>query len=250
MSAKSLIKRIPVAGPAITRIYRSLQYRQFSAGDFEAFDSREFWRARYREGGHSGAGSYGRLAQFKAEILNQFVQEHNVRSVIEFGSGDGNQLSLAQYPSYIGFDPSSDAIDRCRHRFANDSSKTFYILDSRFIPGKCRAELALSLDVLYHLVEDSVFQKYMHNLFAAADRYVIIYSDDAERPSSAAHVRHRCFSTWIVAHRPEWKLVQHIPNRYPYTEAHPADTTFADFWIYAPVSLSNDDSPHVRTTMR
>ena len=30
---------------------------------------------RYKKGGNSGAGSYNHLAEFKAEVLNQFVKE-------------------------------------------------------------------------------------------------------------------------------------------------------------------------------
>jgi hypothetical protein len=230
---KRILKKIPLAGPALTRIYRRLYYRKFNNRNFDEFDSKDFWKARYREGGHSGAGSYGRLAQFKAEVLNKFVSEHGVQNVIEFGSGDGNQLSLAQYPCYIGFDPSPEAIERCRERFAQDSNKTFHLLDVEFVPGECRAELVLSLDVIYHLVEDSVFDAHMRHLFCAAERYVIIYSDDTERPSSSVHVRHRRFSGWIAAYRPGWRLIKHIPNRYQYSEEHPADTSFADFWIYS-----------------
>lgn len=39
-------------------------------------------------GNNSGAGSYGRLADFKAEIINQFVTENDVREVVEWGCGD------------------------------------------------------------------------------------------------------------------------------------------------------------------
>jgi hypothetical protein len=55
--------------------------------------SGSFWENRYRTGGTSGSGSYGRLAEFKAEILNEFVRERGVSSIIEFGCGDGAQLS-------------------------------------------------------------------------------------------------------------------------------------------------------------
>ncbi len=74
--------------------------------------SASFWERNYQRGGTSGGGSYGELACGKADFLNAFVREHAVESVIEFGCGDGNQLSLAQYPSYIGLDVSRSAIER------------------------------------------------------------------------------------------------------------------------------------------
>ena len=50
-------------------------------------------------GGNSGAGSYNKIAIFKAKIMNQFVLENNIQHVIEFGFGDGAQLERAKYPA-------------------------------------------------------------------------------------------------------------------------------------------------------
>ena len=51
--------------------------------------SGNYWDKRYQKGRDSGEGSYGELALFKAKVLNEFVREKEIRSVIEFGSGDG-----------------------------------------------------------------------------------------------------------------------------------------------------------------
>jgi SAM-dependent methyltransferase len=87
--------------------------------------SRDYWESRYRLGMTSGAGSMGELARFKARVLNDFVREHSVESVIELGCGDGLQLALADYPRYVGVDVSRTAIELCRQRFAGDATKTF-----------------------------------------------------------------------------------------------------------------------------
>src|SRR5690606_17966018 len=114
-----------------------------------------FWEANYARGGDSGAGSYGEMADFKAEVLNRFVLEHNLQTVLEFGCGDGNQLSLARYPSYIGLDVAKTAIDLCRYRFANDAAKSFFWYDPNYFvdrTGVFRADLVISLDVIFHLI--------------------------------------------------------------------------------------------------
>lgn len=36
----------------------------------------------------------------------------------------------------------------------------------------------MSLDVIYHLIEDEIYNKYMNNLFMAAEKYVFIYSSN------------------------------------------------------------------------
>ena len=73
-------------------------------------NSGDYWENRYRGGGNSGAGSYRRLAQFKAEFLNQFVAVNHIASVIEIGCGDETQLALAKYPAYVGIDVSETAV--------------------------------------------------------------------------------------------------------------------------------------------
>jgi hypothetical protein len=47
--------------------------------------SAKYWEQRYQRGGNSGAGSYDNLAKFKAKILNNFVKENHIKSVIEWG---------------------------------------------------------------------------------------------------------------------------------------------------------------------
>ena len=74
------------------------------------FNSKNYWEEHYQAGGNSGSGSYGRLASFKALIINEFVSENQISSVIEFGCGDGNQLALANYPEYVGLDVSPTTI--------------------------------------------------------------------------------------------------------------------------------------------
>lgn len=196
--------------------------------------SAAYWEARYKKGGTSGAGSYAHFAEFKAEVLNEFVAVNEVRSVIEFGCGDGNQLALAKYPSYFGVDVSPAAVARCRELFGADATKSFASTDE--YDGR-KADLALSLDVVYHLVEDDVFERYMRTLFAAAERFVIVYASDFDGApgATASHVRHRKFTTWIAANEPRWKLARHVPNRHPRRDDAPGGTP-ADFFIFEKAS--------------
>ena len=86
----------------------------------------------------------------------------------EFGCGDGHQLLLAQYPRYIGLDISKTAIGLCKRKFSGDPTKSFFAYDGDcFVDraGVFAADLAMSLDVVYHLVEDPTFESYMTHLF-------------------------------------------------------------------------------------
>lgn len=191
--------------------------------------SKTYWEDRYAQGGNSGAGSYDNLAEFKARVINKFVKKNKIRTVIEFGTGDGNQLLLSKYPHYIGFDVSKTAVEMTRDIFKEDPTKEFYTLN-RF--KKQKADLSMSLDVLYHLIEKDVFEEHLRSLFKAATRYVIIYAYDGEEFHTASHVQSRKFTEFIEANIKDWKLIKHIPNKYPHNDEDPNHTSRADFYIY------------------
>lgn len=219
-SIKKMIRGVPVVGPFLVRV-RQMGFK--SSGDY--------WESRYKAGGNSGAGSYNRLARFKAEFLNQFVAENRIASVIEFGCGDGSQLKLAEYPSYVGVDVASKAVEMCRDLFSGDATKRFVQLNE--LDSNYSAELALSLDVVYHLVEDPVFEAYMRQLFASARRFVIVYSSDIDEAQVVKHVRQRKFTRWVGENEPDWRLVSMVKNAYPFDPADSDNTSFADFYVFA-----------------
>jgi SAM-dependent methyltransferase len=192
-----------------------------------AFSSSDYWERRYRAGGHSGAGSCGHLAAFKAGVVNGFVADNTIADVLDLGCGDGQLLSLLQAPGYIGVDVSPAALAACVTRFPQHRFVAFDALDTSL-----RADLVLSIDVIFHLVEDSVFASYMHALFAHARRYVLVYSSNLDSDWASPHVRHRRFTEYVAACRPEWRLLAHLPNCYPFDPSRPDATSFSDFFVY------------------
>lgn len=220
-----------VAGERIILIGEDV-WKEMDKLSAEMFASADYWNQRYLAGGNSGSGSYHRLAEFKAEIINSFVEENKIHSVIEWGCGDGNQLSLTCYPHYVGFDVSKKAIEICRQKYLGDSTKTFiWCGDENFADDKV-AELALSLDVIFHLIEDEVFHIYMSRLFHSSDKYVCIYSSNFDL-KAAQHVRHRKFTDWIEDNvKAQWKLIRVIKNKYPYDADDEDNTSMSDFYIY------------------
>ena len=197
------------------------------------FSSGSYWRERYKQADNSGDGSYGVLAQDKAEFLNAFIRQHDIRSVIEFGVGDGNQLQLAEYPAYLGVDISPEVIRRCTNMHPD---KSFLCYDPLAWSnrGFIQADLALSLDVLYHLVEEDVYERYLEHLFASATSYVIIYSPDAEERVAVSHVRPRRFTPDVARWFPEWSLESETrAKRYvsSYSKAGP-ERTPCSFFVY------------------
>lgn len=180
-------------------------------GMFRFPGSAGYWEWRYASGGNSGAGSYGAEARYKQEFLNSCLARHHIQTVIDFGCGDGNQLRGLEVVQYRGYDVSTTVVERCRALYAGDPGKSFHFLgDYR---GET-AEAAFSLDVLYHLVEDGVFDDYLSRLFAAATRLVVIYAVDQDemRTLRGRHVRFRKFTTSIAARFPKFRLVEAPPR--------------------------------------
>ena len=193
-----------------------------------AFSSIRYWEARYHANGTSGAGSSGRLARFKAGVVNRFIADNEIGSMVDLGCGDGSQLALfALPPNYVGVDAAPTAVAVCAERYPE---RRFISLES--VADLAPAELTLSLDVVYHLTEDAIFTGYLRLLFAKATRFVVIYASNTDASWPSAHVRHRRFTDHVAATEPGWRLLAHLPNPYPFDPKRPDDTSFADFFAY------------------
>ncbi len=218
---------------SIGKFFSNLFKRNTPAIEFK--NSAQYWEERYQKNKTSGPGSYGRLAEFKAEVLNDFVEQNSIDKVLEFGCGDGNQLQLAEYPTYIGVDVSETAIEICKELFKNDPGKRFYVAQE-YKKRNEKAPLVLSLDVLFHLIEDAIFDGYMYHLFDASTKYVIIYSSNYNDHSDI-HVKSRKFTDWIDTNLEEdWQLKQFIKNRYPFKKGDTRNTSMADFYMYEKIA--------------
>lgn len=191
------------------------------------FNSKDYWENRYKKGGDSGAGSYGERAKYKASVVNKIVEDYNISSVIEFGCGDGNNLGFYNIEYYTGFDVSETAIEICLSKYENDLSKSFIWYNPRlFKPGGFKSDLTLSLEVIFHLIEDEVFLKYMKNLFDTSSKYVCICSSNEEQGNdTSVHVKHRKFTDFIPS---EFTLLKHIKTP---REGELKDF-FSDFYLY------------------
>jgi SAM-dependent methyltransferase len=190
--------------------------------------SARYWESRYRLGLTSGSGSEGELASYKAGILNDFVREHGIRRVVEFGCGDGQQLALAFYPQYLGLDVTFKAIELCRARFEGDLTRSFLQYDPTHavnLGAYLSADLTLSLDVIYHLVEDEAYDSHLRDLFGVSRRHVVVYASNLNGEGRHRHVRHRRFTEDVARRFPQFQLTRHLKNPH-------SASSFADFYFF------------------
>jgi SAM-dependent methyltransferase len=243
-SVRRIIRDMPIVGLIARKLYRLVVPSQ---NQVRLESSAQYWEDRYGRGGNSGSGSYGRLALFKAEIINKFISDNDIHTVVEFGCGDGAQLKHADYQHYTGVDVSWRAVELCRANFSHDPSKEFFHI-SEPEANTTRAELALSLDVIYHLVEDDVYHAYMWRLVRAASRFVCIYSSNFESEGPEPHIRHRCFLDWMASNAPSWHLILRVPNLYPTGSEQAHDTSWSDFYFFQ-INRSDTRSPTASATV-
>lgn len=190
----------------------------------------DYWDRRYRTGGNSGSGSRGELAAHKAAVVNDLISRYDIKTVSELGCGDGSQAGLlSPGVEYRGYDVSKEAIRLCHRKFAGSPRKIFTVYNSTFGRLRPMAELTLSLDVIYHILDDSDFHGYMMDLFTAATKLVAIYSSNTEDQPighAASHVRHRVFTDWIDANASDWLLWERTPQPWP-------ELSSASFFVYS-----------------
>ena len=166
------------------------------------FNSKEYWEERYSQGGNSGTGSYNQAATIKANYINSVIDKYSIKTINDLGHGDGNQISLLKGDfQYFGYDVSSTARKRCTYKFENDRRYTF--LDS--IGKMQKADLAMSIDVIYHLTEWDVYETHIDRLFKLGN-YVLIYGMNMEKKGHD-HVVARPFDELIQRKYDHFSLI-------------------------------------------
>jgi SAM-dependent methyltransferase len=168
-----------------------------------------YWERRYREGRTSGAGSEGDEGAYKAAYVSQFIAEHDVKTVVDWGCGDGQVLELIDLhdAQYIGVDISPLMVARLRNDETFPGPRyLFHTVDSYSTGTRTQFELGLSMDVLFHFPDDRDYGEYLIRLFQSAEKYVMIYSTNYAGGRTSRHVFRREFTPDIAEHFPDWEL--------------------------------------------
>lgn len=172
------------------------------------FNSKKYWENRYSKNGDSGLGSYGDEYVFKKSYINKLILEKNIGSIIDLGCGDGNQIKeIIGYDQYLGYDVSMTIIEKCKILYNNIPNINF----TCDINELTMSDLAMSLDVTYHIIEDKYFEEYMNMLFNLSKKYVLIYSINSDNSNGfAIHLKNRKICEFIKNKFSDFILVDNI----------------------------------------
>lgn len=153
-----------------------------------SYDSNTYWENRYKKNGNSGEGSYGIHQEFKSGYINKIIPEYGIKTINELGVGDGNMLSHYKgFENFIGYDVSHSVIERCKKIFSDRDDLIFTNDINYLIP----ADLTMSIDVSYHIINDDLFKNHLDMLYNMSDKYILIYSTNKDEGDGTAHVFHR-----------------------------------------------------------
>ncbi len=193
--------------------------------------SDRFWEKRYALGGNSGPGSYGRVAAWKARVVDEFLAEVKPSVIEDWGCGDGHQASLLSLPenaTYLGLDVSMTTLDRLGRAHYGDPTRRFQHIRSFWHRPREPADVALSLEVLFHLVDEADWARYLDELFGESSTatWVVVLSNDADHGGVGEHVAVRPFVDYVnerYGERYEFdRRIQSFDSRW----------CFSDFWIW------------------
>lgn len=175
------------------------------------FDYKKYWQDRYKNKWNSGAGSYGANAQFKADFINKYVEEHKIFNVLEVWCGDWNNLWLYKIENYVWWDVSQKAIDICKKKYNHDDSKWFVLMDEKSMknPEEIWVDLVICLDVLFHVFPKKEWEKTINFCFNAGKRvllYTFLYPT-----GHAEHINDYRITPYLDTKGIKYKIYKDVP---------------------------------------
>lgn len=172
------------------------------------FDANWFWEQRYAMGGNSGVGSQGDYYRFKRDFINFVIKKLSIQSIIDFGCGDGQQILELEIANYYGMDISQTAVQGCRQKYKDRPGYRFDTIPDAKIE---QYDMAMSLDVLYHVVNPEEYKAYLHRFFSCST-YALLYTNLNPLDGDSPHVVYRDHLREIANLQIKTKLLETVQN--------------------------------------
>jgi hypothetical protein len=174
-------KRMPIAAALTAAVvfgYFAITAvnQQLLTNTFNRIYAEGTWGKDVAGKGTSGTGSTLEITREYRAYVEDFIRTHNVKSVVDAGSGDWTFSSAIDWngASYLGVDIASDVIATVRTKYEKGNIR-FQVGDiTDDLPA---ADLLISKDVLQHLSNELVQDFVRHNLRTGKYKWAILTND-------------------------------------------------------------------------
>lgn len=172
----------------IARLIRQLEYEKYIAeariADYESLEgtcevyretilmSQVYWEARYKSGRDSGAGSAGKLRDWKWKIIESYSPK--MQQVLDVGCGDLRFWYGRECWNYTGVDFSPTIIEHNRKLKPNWNFILSSASDTNL--NLHRYDVVFCFDTLFHVMVDSDYYAILKNLCDWTGNWLFIYT--------------------------------------------------------------------------
>lgn len=129
----------------------------------------EFWDKHYYEGGTSGPGSIDSYRDWKWKVITGMAGQ--IDDVIDIGCGDLSFWEGKQCKNYTGIDISKVIIDK---NIKLRPVWNFIVKSADELVGELQAPVVLCLDVLFHIMDEVVYEKIFKNLGHYSSKWIFL----------------------------------------------------------------------------
>lgn len=130
-----------------------------------------YWDNRYASGGNSGLGSIGKHKEWKWNTLNNNIE--NITNIIDVGCGDLSFMDNHTIENYTGIDISNTIIEA--NKTKHPEWKFICSSADKRISG-LKGDVVFCHDVLFHIVDDEVYNNIILNLIEYSNKYISIFT--------------------------------------------------------------------------
>jgi len=165
-----------------------------------------YWTQRYKRDGHCGWGSFGQWAEQKCNALRIAWDTIGFKTLLDIGCGDLSVISSCKTFkdrefSYSGLDGSEEIISMCKVKFPDINFVGMKISDLVKSDINTRFDMFLCFDVIFHIVEDELCQRFLYWLFNGSSRGIalsFLRSNNEYVGSERGHFIVRNFSNFSI----------------------------------------------------
>ena len=138
------------------------------------YTEKKYWNTRYRTQGNSGVGSYGEEVKWKVNLVTQYAQDLNIKTLLDIGCGDfnfgRNLINRHQFVNYEAIDIADHIITRHQQTKLAEQIN-FKVCDFSNLPSPqlthLKSEMSICMDVVFHLSNQRNHDNLLHNFLSS-----------------------------------------------------------------------------------